>query len=83
MAEINVIIQEGGERGDTYHQLLSLIKTMSVAQKEELLRSLTDQPSVKRERSVSPHMGLSLHVLKEIPKLPVFSGNDNDATYVR
>ena len=48
-------IQEGGVRGDTDHQLLGLIKTMSVAQKEELLGSLTDQPSVKSERSVFPY----------------------------
>ena len=54
---------------------------MSVAQKQELLGSITYQPNVKRERSVSPHMGLSPYVLKEIPKLPVFFGTDNDATY--
>ena len=83
MAEANVIIQEGGERGDIDHQLLGVVKTISVAQKEELLGSITEQPSVKRERSVSPHMGLSPYVLKEIPKLPVFSSTDNDATHVR
>ena len=26
---------------------------------------------------------MSPHVLKEVPKLPVFSGTDNDATFVR
>ena len=55
---------------------------MSVAQKEELLGSLTDQPSVKHERSEFPQIGLSPYVLKEIPKLPIFSGPDNDATCV-
>jgi len=44
---------------------------MSVVQKDELLGSITDQLTVKR-------MGLSL--LKEIPKLPVFSGRGNDDT---
>lgn len=91
MAEADVIVVERDERGDIVedkggdidHQLLGLIKTMSTSQKEKLLGSLTEETSVKQEPSESPHVGFSPYVLREIPKLPVFSGTDKDATYSR